>query len=287
VSYIIEREKSAGKVEPVSVGYKRCKAEPVCILLQQVDISKVPSGNYHLRVEVRDRNKKLFSKKSIFFQRSNPYLNASREEIATATTTLDDEFVARLDEQELRYSLKAIAMQVDEYDGELLNTIIKERKIAAMRLYLFSYWAKRNPTNPEYAYESYMEVARAVDNKFRSGFGYGFETDRGYIFMKYGAPSDAITVEDEPTAPPYEIWSYNQLPKTSQTNVKFLFYNPSLATTGYILLHSTARGEVNNPRWEVELYRNSPNDLDGSNFVDGSRIQDSIGRRARRLMNDY
>jgi GWxTD domain-containing protein len=286
VTYTIEQVKSGDKLEPVYIGHRRCSAEAVCAFMQQVDISKIESGNYHLKVEVRDRNKELYSKKSIFFQRANPYLNASSEKIA-ATTILEDEFVAGLDEDDLRYALKAIAMQVDEYDGELLNTLIKEKNVKAMRLYLFSYWAKKNPTNPEYAYDSYMEVVRAVDEKFHSGFGYGFETDRGYIFMKYGAPSDAITVEDEPTAPPYEIWSYNQFPMTNQNNVKFLFYNPSLATNGYRLLHSTARGEINNPRWEVELYSSSPNDLEGGNFVDGGRIQDSLGRRARRLMNDF
>ncbi len=285
VTYTIEQVKPSGKLERVITGHRRCVAEPVCVCLQQIDITKVTSGNYKLNVEVRDRNKELFSKKSIFFQRANPYLNATNEEIAS-TTILEDEFVSALDDEELRYALKAIAMQVEEYDGELINTLIKEKNIKAMRLYLFSYWAKKNPTNPEYAYKSYMEVAAAVDKKFHSGFGYGFETDRGHIFMKYGAPSDAITVEDEPTAPPYEIWSYNQFPMTNQTNVKFLFYNPSLATNGYRLLHSTARGEVSNPRWEVELYSSSPNDLDGSNFVDGGRIKDSMGRRARRLMND-
>ncbi|TAK43617.1 MAG: GWxTD domain-containing protein [Saprospiraceae bacterium] len=285
VTYTIEQIESDGKLHVVSIGHRRCAAEPVCAFLQQVDISKITSGNYNLNVEVRDRHKVLLGKKSVFFQRSNPYLNATNEEIA-ATTILDDEFVARLDENELQYALKAIAMQVEAYDGELLNTLIKEKNIKAMRLYLFSYWAKKSPTNPQYAYESYMEIARAVDEKFRSGFGHGFETDRGHIFMKYGAPSDAITVEDEPTAPPYEIWSYNQFPMTNQNNVKFLFYNPSLATNGYRLLHSTARGEISNPRWEVELYSSSPNDLEGSNFVDGSRIKDSMGRRARRLMND-
>lgn len=285
VTYTIEQIESDGKLEIVNIGHRRCGAEPVCAFLQQVDISKITSGNYNLNVEVRDRHKVLLGKKSIFFQRSNPYLNATNEEIA-ATTILDDEFVAGLDENELRYALKAIAMQVEAYDGELLNILIKEKNIKAMRLYLFSYWAKKSPTNPQYAYESYMEIARAVDEKFRSGFGFGFETDRGHIFMKYGAPSDAITVEDEPTAPPYEIWSYNQFPMTNQNNVKFLFYNPSLATNGYRLLHSTARGEISNPRWEVELYSSSPNDLEGNNFVDSSRIQDSMGRRARRLMND-
>ncbi|MEK7253111.1 MAG: hypothetical protein AAB316_00070, partial [Bacteroidota bacterium] len=106
---------------------------------------------------------------------------------------------------------------------------------------------------------------------------------RGNIFMKYGAPNDVISVENDPSAPPYEIWFYNQFPQTGQNNVKFLFYNPSLADNGFLLLHSNARGEINNPRWEIELYRNAPTESEDSDFIGGTRMQDNVGRHARRL----
>ena len=96
-----------------------------------------------------------------------------------------------------------------------------------------------------------------------------------------------MSVEDEQSAPPYEIWFYNQFPQTNQNNVKFVFYNPSLATNGFTMLHSTARGEVNNPRWEVDLYGSAPNDLDGSNYIDGTQMKGNIGRHARRLYESF
>ena len=76
-----------------------------------------------------------------------------------------------------------------------------------------------------------MKVAEKVDLYFKSGFGYGFETDRGYTYLKYGPPADIVTVEDEPSAPPYEIWVYYDFPMTSQSNVKFLFYNPIIVSS--------------------------------------------------------
>ena len=287
VSFAIEEVLNDTASRRVQVGYRRCSPQSICPIVQPVDISGLPSGNYLLVVEVANRYKEVFSRKSVFFQRSNPYIESSRQEIAAKVNSLDDEFVGKLTNEELRYSLKAIAMLVDEADGEVLNLILKDSKREAMQLYLFSFWARENPANPEIAYDDYMHVAKAVDLRFNNGFGYGFETDRGYVFMKYGAPNDVVTVEDEPSAPPYEIWTYNQFPATGQNNVKFLFYNPSLAMNGYILLHSTARGEVNNPRWELELYKNAPNEVDGNDFVSGSRMQDNIGRRARQLMADY
>ncbi len=274
-----------GTAKAVMIGHKKKEPAPVVPVLMQADIGKLPSGKYRLEVEVRSADKELLSQKSVVFRRANPYLDVSRDTLATMP--LDDEFVAALDSAALRYSLKAIAPLVNDHEGELLNTILREGNLDAQRLFLFHYWANRNPNNPRLAYEAFMEVARAVDRKFRSGFGYGFETDRGYVFIKYGAPDDIVTVEDDPDAPPYEIWSYNYLPRTGQTNVKFLFYNPSLAGGDFRLLHSTARGEINNPRWEVELYRNSPTEIEGTNYLDGTVMQDKMGRRARRLMKDF
>ena len=287
VSYFIELENAEQGSKPIGMVHKRRSADSVVPVLQQMDITGLKSGNYHLVIEVKNKSGELLTKKSLPFQRSNPYINSTREEIATSTSSLEEEFVANMTDEELRYALKAIAMQVDNVDGELLNTIIAERKTAAMQLYLFSFWAKENPIDPAKAFKSYMNIAKAIDEKFNSGFGHGFESDRGYVYMKYGVPSDVVTVETEPSAPPYEIWFYNQFPRTGQNNVKFLFYNPSLATNGYLLLHSNARGEINNPSWEVELYRDSPNEVEGNNYFDATNMQGNMGRNARRLFESF
>ncbi len=286
VSYFIDDMDTPDKTEAILKTHKRKSPEPTGVMAQQLDIGKLPSGNYRLVVEVRNRAQDLLATKSVSFQRSNPYLVEERREIAMQAP-LDSEFVAGLSDEELRYSLKAIYSQMDKEDGEMLNTLIKEKKRKAMQMYLFSYWAGQNPNHPDLAYEAYMDIARKIDERYRSGFGYGFETDRGYIFMKYGAPNDIVTVEDEPSAPPYEIWFYYSFPATKQNNVKFVFYNPSLATNGHRLLHSTARGELNNPRWEVELYRNAPNEIEGDDYFEGTRMQRNTNRQARRLFESY
>lgn len=105
--------------------------------------------------------------------------------------------------------------------------------------------------------------------------------------MKYGKPDEIQEVFDDPSAPPYEIWFYNKLVSTGQNNVRFVFYNPDLIENGHRLLHSTARGEWNNPKWEVMLYSNASNEIQGGNPVDATRMQDNWGRQARRLYNDF
>ena len=134
--------------------------------------------------------------------------------------------------------------QLPQSDVELVDFMLKNDSISGQRLYLYSFWVQKNPNNPELPYKKYIEVANAVDKKFKSGFRYGFETDRGFIYMKYGQPDDIETREVEPSSPPYEIWVYYDFPQTMQSNVKFIFYNPHLAPGDYRLLHSTAEQPV-------------------------------------------
>ena len=284
VSYLVDRMDGQGNAEPILVGHKRRTPAPVNVLLLNLDITQLESGNYRLVVEVRNRHKELLSRKEVAFQRSNPYLHPESETLTSAV--LEDEFVGRLSEEDLIYSLRALVPVAPADETEWLNQLIKEGSLDAKRLYLFSYWSKKNPNRPDIPFMAYMEVARALDEMFHSGFGFGFETDRGYVYLKYGRPDDMIREENDPAAPPYEIWVYNSFPATNQANVRFIFYNPSLAPNDFQLLHSTARGEYNNPQWEVQLYKNSPNEVDGNDPFSGTQMQDNFGRQARKWFED-
>lgn len=282
IRYFVEKIEINGEKNTVILGHKKRQPKPVNVILLQKNILELKSGNYNLVVEVRNRANELLSSKTIFFQRSNPYL----DETKLLDANLASEFVNNLNAEELRYSLRAIAMNVKDADVEILNMIIANDALEPKRRFLFSFWAGQNPNDPAGTYKKYMEVAKAVDKKYASGFGYGFETDRGYAFMKYGKPNDIVTVDNDPVAPPYEMWVYHEFPVTQQNHVKFIFYNNSLDGGNYTLLHSTARGELNNPQWEVDLYRDAPNDATNSNFIDNTQMGDNFNRMARRIYND-
>lgn len=283
VSYSIEKIENE-KNQTLQIGHKKLQSAPVIPLLIQMDISQLPSGNYMLVVEARSRTKALLSKKSIYFQRSNPFLN--QEKIDLASLNLQEEFVGNLTPEELEYSLRAITPLLPQPDVELVNTILKNDSINAQRMYLMSFWLQRNPNTPKQAYDKYMAVARAIDKQFQSGFRHGFETDRGYVYLKYGQPSDMERRDSEPSAPPYEVWSYNEVKLTRQNNVRFIFYNPSLAPEDFVLLHSDAIGEINNPQWQRQLYRNAPNEIDSDDYFGGTGVKDGFNRNASKVVND-
>jgi hypothetical protein len=81
----------------------------------------------------------------------------------------------------------------------------------------------------------------------------GYETDRGIVHLRYGAPVEVVRVPNEAGAVPYEIWRYDVGGKIGGSGL-FLFYSPAYMVSDYRLLHSTVPGERNNPGWRGALY---------------------------------
>jgi len=286
VRYFIEQEKGNGIKNLISTGSQRKKPTDIDALLVQMDISKLESGNYLLTVEARNVANELLATRVLAFQRSNPYLQFDENDITDET--LAQQFTQNLDEKQLKYVLAALSPIVLGDDAEILNNVNRDKDLKNKRFFIFRHFVRQDANNPEGAYKKYMALANAVEEKFKSGFRYGFETDRGRAYLRFGAPDDLVHVEDEPGASPYEIWIYYNFPKTKQSNVKFLFYNPSLAGEDYITLHSTARGEIQDPKWERKLYsRNLTEYTEGDNYNDATGVQRNLGRRAREYFTDF
>lgn len=286
VRYTIEQEKGNGLKTLISIGNQRRKPSVIDAVLVQMDINKLESGNYTLTVELRNAASELLTSRTLSFQRSNPFLNVAETELTEEL--VNRQFVQNLGEDTLRYGLRAISALAVGVESDMLKNILQTGDLKAMRFYLFRHFMREDPNNPELAYKRFMEVAAAVDTRFRSGFRYGFETDRGCTFLRFGRPDDLVHVEDDPGAPPYEIWVYYKFTQTQQNNVKFLFYNPSLAGEDFILLHSNARGEISNPRWERVLYSRNPTEyVDGDNFHDSTGTQRNTGRNAKAYFEDF
>jgi GWxTD domain-containing protein len=285
VRYVIEKDAGNGQRNLISTGSQEKNRSPLDALLVQMDISKLESGNYTLTVELRTLNNELLATRSLIFQRSNPFLYFNAGEMTE--DVMQKQFVQGLDEESLVYSLRAISPLMLGDQSDELKEILKSADAKKMRYFLFRHFAEQDANNPEQAYYQYMAVANAAHTKFKSGFRFGFETDRGRTFLRFGQADDVVHVEDEPGAPPYEIWIYNKFPSTGQNNVKFLFYNPSLAGDDFIMLHSTARGEIKNPKWERELYKRNPTEYTDDNYHDATTVERNTGRNARTYFEDF
>jgi len=92
VRYFIDEVGNNNSRTTVKLGNKKRTPEAVNVMLLQMDIKSLPSGNYYLTVEVRNRSGELLSSKEVFFQRSNPYM----EVIALENAEVEEEFVQDL-----------------------------------------------------------------------------------------------------------------------------------------------------------------------------------------------
>jgi GWxTD domain-containing protein len=145
-----------------------------------------------------------------------------------------------------------------------------------MRKYFLRFWTRRDPLTPEKAWVDYKAQVDKADKEFKTPIRKGYETDRGRVYLQYGQPNSADRVDHEPSSYPYEIWHYYNL--GSQSNAKFIFYNPSLVANDYELLHSTVIGEPYDPAWHYKLHKRDTqlNDINtkGSQWHYGSRSRD-------------
>ena len=127
-----------------------------------------------------------------------------------------------------------------------------------MQKYFHAFWIQTKPENPYEGWLSYKKQVYYTEKLFSTQIKHGFETDRGRVHLKYGAPNTVMDRPSEPSAYPYQIWQYYRIGQRS--NVRFVFYNPDLVTNDYPLLHSEMQGELQNYRWQHDLHkRNSPN----------------------------
>jgi len=281
--YAIYKKVAENNSELIIQKYKKLSAKGLQAMILQIPINDMESGNFELLVELRNKEKMLVDAKSNNFQRSNPVKDI--EQHMSLDPSFEQSFTKKLSAKEVRYALKAIAPICKGPESVVLEQILYSSELPPRQYFLHKYFWEMLPSNPTVAYEQFMKVANAVDETYRSNVGYGFETDRGIIFLKYGKPTEMVHVEDEPSAPPYEIWFYDRLEDSKQYNVKFIFHNPSLANNDFVLLHSNCRGERYNPRWEVELYRHAPNEQSGQNAA-STTMDDNYRRNARRIWEE-
>ncbi len=263
--------------------FKKIEKIPFQAFILQLPVDELGSGNYVLSIELRDQEKQLIDSKNIDFQRSNPYKDFVSNK--PDESIYGKAFVHQMDAGSLEYILKAITPLVKGNQGILLQQLMFSKDLDAQKYFVWNYFSEISPSEPFQAYKQFLEIARAIDQTFRSHVGYGFETDRGRIYMKYGRPTEIIKSEEEPSAPPYEIWFYNEIKEVRQVNVKFIFHNPSLALNDMVLLHSNCKTERYNPRWEVELYKNAPGEQEG-NSPGATRMVENYRRDARKIWDE-
>jgi GWxTD domain-containing protein len=229
--------------KPISPQYEKweiAKKSDMHVLFHSFNIDSLPSGNYQLKIEVRDRKDTLHAYTSHFFQRSNPLMQNNF--VRTDSLPYDT----------LKLYLDYIRIIATSDEQRFIDNI-SPAKYREIEDFFTVFWEKRDKENHHVAWYKYYNQVMRTNYNYSTLKQKGFRTDRGHYYLKYGPPNDIEYHHSSVNGPPYEIWSYNTM-SDGQVNVFFVFYNPDLATNDFKLLHSTARGLPRNDRWKEILH---------------------------------
>ena len=255
-------------------GFTRYTASEVNVLMKEFNISGLPTGNYTLNIELRDKENALRAAKSIQFGRSNPGETVPLDQYASVN--IGGSFaLAYTNPDSLIEHIRCLYPISYEMEKNYANNVIKSRDLKLMQQYFLSFWLNRDALHPQEAWENYFLEVRKVVKEFSSSIRKGYNTDRGRVYLQYGPPDNRTVMPHEPSAYPYEIWQYYKV--KGQSNRRFIFYNPDLVTNDYKLIHSDALGEIMNDQWQMLIYKRDTqtNDIDQTSPSGrfGSQIQ--------------
>ncbi|MCQ2317839.1 MAG: GWxTD domain-containing protein [Bacteroidales bacterium] len=261
---------------------KRMNAKDTEVILGSMDISSLPTGNYYLVLEARDRNNEIIGFNRFFFQRSNQ--NYHVDNAVLASINVEHVFSGNITSiDSIRKYIKSCYAISTEVERTYAEELLKTDDLRTMQQFFYTFWSSRNSLEPEKEWKTYYSQVLRCDASF-SGLNLpGCLSDRGVVFLKYGTPDRIVQSYNEPGAFPYEIWHYYTL--GSQRNKKFVFMASDIVTNNFILIHSNAVGELNNPRWTNEIYHRTYDTYYDYN-VDQHVEPDSYGDKALDYYNN-
>ncbi|RYM35797.1 GWxTD domain-containing protein [Brumimicrobium glaciale] len=260
--------------------YFRYKNSPIQSIAKVIDISMLPTGAYTLELNLLSRDKQILARSAFDFDRNN---TEEVNDLSFQSTVLDPAFEQSVPEDSLGYyvaSLIPISRQ-----GEVKNIIriLKEKDKEQNMRYLQAFWQQTSPEKPYEGWVKYKAQVDKVEALFATNFQVGFETDRGRVFLQYGAPNTVIEQPSSPAEYPYEVWQYDKIKQYS--NRRFIFYSQTNLNKDYTLLHSDMVGELQNYRWKYALNKRSTPDSNLDDPTGGANPH--FGGNSSRYYNSY
>jgi GWxTD domain-containing protein len=259
--------------------FTRHKTTEVLPVLRKVDISMLPTGKYTLSYTLLSRSMIELSSQTYEFERSNDIDLSMQSE----TVILDPNFQGSISDDSVAYYLESLIPISKSAEVKNIISTLKSKDLEKQRKHIQAYWSLTSPGNAYDSWIRYKAQVQLVEKLYSNNFQEGFETDRGRVYLQYGAPTNIMQKENSATEYPYEIWQYNKIGNFS--NKRFVFYNPDLVNNTYRLLHSDMIGELKNPGWPQVLAKRNTNNgnVDNPNQF----MQDRWGDNSNDLFRQY
>lgn len=208
------------------------------VVLSGLNISTLPKGKYQLQINLEDppSGSKASARKEFWVKKETPATQLTAGEIPVP----QDEKEARIVRAELSY----IATQDELRMYDQLNLTGKQS-------FLKEFWRKKDPDSKtpvnEFKLQFYQRIfeANQMFSPQSDDRKTGWKTDQGKIYVVYGKPDFIERHHYSRQVKPWEKWIYDNL----QGGSYFIFSDED-GYGVYRLVHSTVRGEKNDPNWE-------------------------------------
>ncbi|MCB0747037.1 MAG: GWxTD domain-containing protein [Ignavibacteriae bacterium] len=214
-----------------------------------VNLSKYPTDTYTFVLKLNEGNSNNFTSSSKKFFLVNPGVKVVQTNLASADYMSSEFGVLGVEEcDDLFEKSKYLAQGFERDEYKKLDSLNTKRE------FLFKFWKKRDDSPETQLNEFkrlYLSRIETANARYRTMSAPGYKTDRGRVLVLYGEPDEIDRYPNETNTKPYEIWSYNNI----EGGVTFVFGDFS-GYNYYELIHSTKRGELQDPNW---MYRISAN----------------------------
>ena len=220
------------------------------VFIHTFDISKLSNDTYHLTIDLLDSKGNILRTTWKKFYLYN--YRSENEFKYFVSDVYSGDLLNEFDEASIRHHIQSLTPISDEQEIQFSQVL---RSYGQMKNYVYSFWNKRRQGDLTLIelIKGYQALVRYVDQKFGVAPLEGWQTDRGRIWLKYGAPNERERFPATPSEYPYEIWRYSRL--GNQNNVSFVFCNPLAEGSRFSLVHSDKYGEVKNIRWRTLVAR--------------------------------
>lgn len=239
------------------------------ILKGSVDLDGLPEGKYTLQVTVDLAGTE--TQRSAEFEMAG--LEATLATQATAAPAggaeTDEAYFGAMNEAQLDSAAAPLVLIARSRE---LRTY-EDLSLDAKRRFLVEFWKGKDQdpgtTRNEERERFYGAIAYANET-FRVGRGrqeLGWQTDRGQIYAKNGAPDDVLRRVRTGKAPPYEVWRY------SRGRSRYYIFADRTGIGGYNLIHTNDLQENGIPTWREILTLDAVRDVGqflGQDFLGGS-----------------
>ncbi len=213
-----------------------------------IKINQMITGQYNFVVSVEDTVSRAQASTSNKIFIYNPDLLDTNNTIIGETDFLASKYLTMsLEELDREFDMSRYLTTAS--DKETWKKLVSAE---AKRKYLFDFWNSRDKDPSTSINETQIEYLSRVDfsNRNYSDLSHkeGWKSDRGRVYILFGAPSEVERFPYDVERIPYEIWHYENI----EGGVVFVFADYT-GYSSYKLLHSTKRGELQDSNWESKV----------------------------------